>query len=319
MSTPWSRRAALALGCAALTLLSACGSGTIESALRPSRFIVFGTGMSDLGEAGARYTVNDGSVSIWTQHLASRYGLTVTTASQGGLSFAQGNARVSAKPDAAGNASTPTVVEQVDRFLASGRFGASDVVLIEAGVSDVIAQVEAFRAGRQTQAQMLSALEDAGQELGAQARRLVSAGARYVVVVGSYNLGRSPWARSIINQSALVEEASLRFNNSMLVSINDLGANVLYVDAALHYNLVVAAPGSFGGMSNSTEVACTSVDAGPGIGIGTGQVNASLCTPSTIVSGVNYTQRVFADAVYPSPTAQRSFGDYAFQRLRLRW
>ncbi len=318
MSQPWSRRALLALGCAALTLLSACGSGSIESALKPTRFIAFGTGMSDLGEGGARYTVNDGSVSVWTQQVATRYGLTLTTAAQGGLSFAQGNARVGAKPDAAGSNATLTIKEQIDRFLLGGTFGATDVVLIEAGVSDVIAQMAAFQSGAQTQEQMLNALEAAGREFGAQVRRLVGAGARYVLVAGSYNIGRSPWARGI-NQAALVESATLRFNNGLLVTVNDLGANVLYVDAALHYNLVTASPGLFGGMNNSLDIACTSVDAGPGIGIGSGQVNSALCTPSTIVAGVTYTQRVFADAVYPSPTAQRSFGDYAYDRLRLRW
>lgn len=317
MATPWSRRAMLALGCAAATLLASCGSGTIESALRPARFIAFGTGFSDLGETGSRYTVNDATVSIWSQQLASRYGLPLTTAAAGGLSFAQGNARVSAKPDAAGNSATPTVADQVTRFLASGTLSSNDVVLIEGGVSDVIAEASAFLAGRQTQDQMLANLVTVGRDLGAQVRRLVTAGARYVVVVGSYNLGRSPWATSL-GQGTLLETATLRFNEAMLVSINDLGANVLYVDAAFHLNLVTAAPSVYG-MSNATDIACTSVDAGAGIGIGTGQVNSARCTPSTIATGVDYTQRVFADPVYVSPTAQRSFGDYAFTRLTIRW
>lgn len=225
---------------------------------------------------------------------------------------------MSAKPDAAGSAATPTVVEQIDRFLASNTFGATDVVLVEAGVSDVIAEMAAFRSGAQTQQQMLDKLDAAGRALGAQVRRLVGAGARYVVVVGSYNLGRSPWARSI-NQATLVETATLSFNNGMLVTVNDLGANVLYIDAALHYNLVIAAPGIYGGMTDSANPSCTSIDAGAGIGIGTGQVNSALCTPATIAAGVDYTKRVFADAVYTSPTAQRSFGDYAFTRLSARW
>lgn len=317
MATPWSRRAMLALGCATATLLASCGSGTIESALRPARFIAFGTGMSDLGETGSRFTVNDGSVSIWSQQLASRYGLPLTTVSAGGLSFAQGHARVTAKPDAAGNAATPTVTEQVTRFLAGGSPASTDVLLIEGGVSDVIAEMAAFQAGRQTQDQLLANLVAAGRDLGAQVRRLVNAGARYVVVVGSYNLGRSPWASSI-SQTALLETAALRFNEALLVSINDLGAHVLYIDAAFHYNLVTAAPSAYG-MSNATDIACAVVDAGPGIGIGAGRVNSALCTPSNIVSGVDYTQRVFADAVYPSPVAQRSFGDYAYVRLRARW
>jgi hypothetical protein len=77
-----------------------------ESAITPNRFIAFGDAFSDAGQTGSRYTVNNGTVNNWTVQLASRYGKTVAPVSTGGLSYAQGNARV-CKPDAAGNASTP--------------------------------------------------------------------------------------------------------------------------------------------------------------------------------------------------------------------
>ena len=35
--------------------------------------------------------------------------------------YAQGNARISAKPDAAGEATTPTITEQVTNFLAANK------------------------------------------------------------------------------------------------------------------------------------------------------------------------------------------------------
>ena len=98
--------------------MAACGSGTIESQLQPSRVVAFGDGMADLGQAGARYTVNDGTVNIWTQDMASRFGVSLAAAAAGGTSFATGNARIIAKPDAAGNSATPTVAEQIDGFLA---------------------------------------------------------------------------------------------------------------------------------------------------------------------------------------------------------
>ena len=53
MSCHWMRRALLALASAAALLVAACGSGTIESQLQPSRIVVFGDGFSDLGQAGA--------------------------------------------------------------------------------------------------------------------------------------------------------------------------------------------------------------------------------------------------------------------------
>jgi len=138
-----------------------------------------------------------------------------------------------------------------------------------------------------------------------------------VVVVGPYHLGRSPWA-SAIGQTSLLTEASNRFNDELLVAIVDLGANVLYVDAALHFNLVVGNPASYD-LSNAVDPVCTSVDPGPGIGTGTGQINSALCTPGTLLPGVDVNRMLFADRIYPTPHGHRLFGDYAYNRIRARW
>ena len=317
MSRNWMRRALLAAVCASSALMVACGSGTTESALSPARFVAFGDGFSDLGEGGARYTINDGSANIWSQYMANLFGQNLTTAGSGGLSYARGNARVSLKPDAAGSNATPTVTEQVDRFLAGNTIGANDVLIISGGFSDIIVQMAAVRSGAQTSAQMLVNVRQAGRDLATQVRRLVTAGARYVVLVGPYNLAKTPWATAI-GQGDLLLEATSRFNEDMLVALADLGSNVLYVDAALHFNLMTASPGAYN-LTDSTSVMCTSADAGPGIGIGAGQVNSALCTTNTIVSGFDYTRHVFADPVYPTPQAHRLFGEYAYNRVRARW
>lgn len=184
MARNWMRRALLAAVCASSALMVACGSGTTESALSPARFVAFGDGFSDLGEGGARYTINDGSANIWSQYMANLFGQNLTTAGSGGLSYARGNARVSLKPDAAGSNATPTVTEQVDRFLAGNTIGANDVLIISGGFSDIIVQMAAVRSGAQTSAQMLVNVRQAGRDLATQVRRLVTAGARYVVLVG---------------------------------------------------------------------------------------------------------------------------------------
>lgn len=317
MARNWLRRAVVALTCVSAALIAGCGSSTIESALTPSRFIAFGDGFSDLGQGGSRYTVNDGSVNIWTQQMAGRFGITLTTASAGGLSYARGNARIVAKPDAAGNATTLTVAEQVSAFLAAGTISQNDVFVISGGISDIVAEMAAVNAGTQTSTQMITNVRQAGRDLGSQVRRLVDAGARYVVVVGPYNLAKSPWATAI-NQGNLLLDASSRFNEEMLVSVVDLGAKVLYVDAAFHYNLVTAVPSNYN-LTNGLTPVCTSVDAGPGIGIGAGQVNSALCNTNTLVSGADYSKYVFADRIYPTPQAHSLFGDYAYERLRERW
>ena len=318
MAVNWLRRGVLTAACASVALLAACGSSTIESALKPARFVAFGDGFSDVGQVnGARYTVNDGSVNNWTQQLAATYGLTLTPVSAGGTSYAQGNARVKVQPDAAGNASTRTVTQQVDAFLAAGGTKVNDVVVLGAGTADIIAEMAAVTAGTQTPEQMLARAQQAGKDLGAQAIRLVDAGAQYIVVSGAYNLGRSPWAIAL-GQVDLLTNASSKFNEAFLVSIVNQGANILYVDSAYYFNLVTSSPGSYT-FDNGTTAVCTSVDASNGIGTGNGKVNSALCTPSTVLPATNYNKYVFADNVYVTPEAQRLFGTYAYDRLHARW
>ncbi|MNV09807.1 hypothetical protein D3C71_1003120 [compost metagenome] len=253
----------------------------------------------------------------WTLQVAANYGKPLAAASAGGKSYAVGNARVKIKPDAAGNASTATITEQIDTFLASGSFGASDVVFLSGGISDVIAGMAAVQAGTQTEAAMVAAARQAGEDMAAQVRRLVAAGAKYVVVTGTYDLSKTPWAKTI-GREALLADASSRFNDGLLVGIVDLGANALYVDLAYYVNLYTGVPANYG-FNNATTAVCTSVDATNGIGIGAGQVNSALCTASTLLPGASQTSYVFADPVYLTPSAQRQFGTYAYDRLRARW
>jgi outer membrane lipase/esterase len=318
MTGIWLRRTLMTVACVSLTMLAACGSGTIESSLNPARIVVFGDAMSDVGQANARYTVNDGSVNTWVEQLAFRYSKTVAPSAKGGLVYARGNARITAKPDAAGNAATLTVTEQVDAFLATGSaIGSSDLIVLNAGVSDIVAEMAAVTAGTQTAAQLNAKMQQAGRELGAQARRLTTAGATHVVVVGPYNLGKSPWATAI-NKAQVLTEATSEFNKELLISLVDLGGKVLYVDAAYFFNLLIAFPSSYE-LIDSTKIACTSVDAGNGIGTGAGQVNSLLCNTSTIATGLDYTKQAFADRLYFGPMANRKFGDYAFDKIRSLW
>jgi len=290
---------------------------TAPLGFRYSRIVSFGDAMSDLGQSGARYTVNDGTINTWLEQVASRFSLPLKATSAGGTAYGRASARITLKPDAAGNAATPTVTEQIDAFLATKTINDTDLIILGGGVADVIAEVRAVIAGTQTEDQAIARLQTTAKELGAQARRLVTAGARHVVVVGAYNLGITPYATTANRVSTLLN-ASSRYNEAFLVSAVDLGATVLYVDAAYYFNLVATVPGEFS-LSNSTAIACTSVDPGAGIGIGAGQVNSSLCTASSIASGVDYNKRMFADPIYTTPPVQRLFGDYAFDRIRARW
>lgn len=316
MASHWMRRGLLALASASALLLAACGSGSIESQLQPTRIVVFGDGFSDLGQTGKRYTVNDNGINMWTQEVAASFGIPLTPVAAGGTAYATLNARITTKPDAVGNTATPTVSEQIDTFLASNTLTGNDLVIVGGGISDIIAEMGQLNAGTQTSEQMLADVRQAGRDLGAQVHRLVAAGASHVVVVGTFDLGVTPWARGA-GQTSLVSEASTKFNTELLVSIVDLGATSLYVDAALLYNLMYNEPAVYS-MANSLDPVCNSVDPGVGIGIGPGQVNSALCTTATLVD-TNYGAYLFADKVYPAPTGHIKFGDYAYSKIRSRW
>ncbi|WP_367848521.1 GDSL family lipase [Rhodoferax sp. WC2427] len=319
------RRAVLGLACASAVLLAACGSSSVESQLKPNRIIAFGDAFSVV-TPGASFTVNDSAINTWLGQIASSYGMTVAPVASGGYVYAQPNARIKLTPDAAGSTTTQTVTQQIDTFLASGvALGDNDIVTINAGISDLVVEMNAVNAGTETSATMVANATQYGKDLGAQVRRLVAAGGKHVVVVGTYNLGVNPWAASL-NQSGLLQSASSNFNNAMLVSVADLGANVLYIDAAYYFNLLAGTDHNNYAISNVTGLACSSVDSGAGIGTGTGQVNASKCSPSTLnpaitanSAGVTYDQYLFADNLYFTPIAQRLFGLYAYGRIHLRW
>lgn len=318
MAANWMRRTALVVACASAVLLAACGSSTTESAIAPSRFIGFGDAISDVGQSGASYTVNDGSINNWTRYVAQQYGQTLTASSKGGLNYSYGNARIAATPDAAGNASTPTLTAQIDSFLASGSaLQKEDVVLLSAGTSDLIVGLSAVIAGTQTATELEASARALGKQYADQVRRLTTAGAKQVVFTGTYDLGKSLWAIEKGKVDA-ASAASKAFNESTLVALNDLGNAVLYVDLTYYVNLLVYSPSGYS-FTNATTPVCTSVDAGPGIGIGAGEINSALCTTSTLLPGASQDAYLFADKVYLSPSAYRQFGTYAYDRLKARW
>lgn len=320
MAAPRLRRSLFAAACASTVWLAACGSSVVNP-FQPQRAIAFGDSMSYLGDASGngRYTVNDGSVNNWTLQLVQRYGLTLASSAAGGLSYAQGNARITAKPDAAGNAATPTVAEQVDNFLATQAVKDGDMALIGAGTGDLIVGMVAVQNGAQTADQYLAQAKQAGTDLAAQVRRLSDA-KLHVVVAGVYRLGRTPWATTL-GQEDLLTSASDAFNASLLTSIQDLGERVRYVEMAGYVNPIndqYHKPWNYIGFANSTNPVCNSVDPGPGIGIGNGQVDSALCTSATVVADPNTFE--FADPVYISPASQRQLGDHAYNDvLRETW
>ncbi|TFZ02029.1 SGNH/GDSL hydrolase family protein [Ramlibacter humi] len=309
------RRALLPAACAVSLLLAACGGGKVVSQFAPARAVALGDAFSDAGRRGSQYSINDSTTSNWTQRLAANYNLSLASTASGGNSYAIGSARVALQPDAQGNAATPTVTDQVTAYLTSG-VQSDDLVIIGAGTADLIVEEQAAIAGTQSDAQANANVRQAGTQLGAQIKRLVDAGVKHIIVAGVYNIGRSPWAIAT-GRAVAMEALATNFNDGLKIAIVDLGANVLYVDAALQFNLVTASPATYG-YTDVTTVTCNSVDPGVGIGIGAGQVNSALCTGATLTTG-SPGSFLFADKVYLTPAGNATLGDYAFQRSKDRW
>jgi len=233
--------------------------------------------------------------------------------------YATGNARIMAKPDAAGNAATPTVKEQIDTFLAGNTFNSNDLVLLQGGISDIIVNVQAHRSGTLTREQLLANVRQAALDQAAQARRLSAAGARHIAVMGVYDLSVTPWALTTGIQP-LISEVSRTFNDTVLVELVNEGQTMLFVDAALLFNLMVSNRQAYG-FDNVITPVCSSqaADTGPGIGIGTGQINSSLCTTARLEPGAQAIKFLWADPIYPTPSAHARLADFVYTRLTARW
>lgn len=308
MHASLQRRALLALSLAAAAALTACGSSSVESALKPERFLSVGDGYSDVGQGpgGARATVNDGSF-IWTEQIASHYGITVKAANAGGLSWAQAYSRVT-QADITGH-NAPSITQQVTSLLAHTTIGPNDIVLVSGGISDVYAEVEAS-GGVVTDATRAN-VRQAGVELGQQVRRLVQAGAQHVAMTGVYNMGTTPWGLAYGDVVAKdIADLSRRFNDAVVIEVTSLSANVLFRDSALIYNLIANEPETFG-VDNQTAAVCAVPD-------------AYNCNSGTLLPGVDYEKFMWADSLHLTPRLNRVFGDRSYNeslgsQLEDRW
>jgi outer membrane lipase/esterase len=253
-------------------LLSACGSGDIVSELAPARFVVLGDGLSYLGDP--RFTVNDGTTNIWAVQMAARFGLTLTAADG----------------KAAGNAKVADIGTQV---AAVGTPGAQDVFLVNAPMQDI------FDGAAST-----TVAAAAGTALATHMRSLINAGAKYVLVAGLYDLGKSPAAIGL-GQGAAYTAAALSFNTAFKTAAVDLGAHLLFVDTTYYINLVLTSPSTYG-LNNIDTAVCT---VSP----------ATSCTTGTLRAGADHNTYLFADDRHFTPTVHRQFGNYAYDQIKTRW
>jgi len=341
MSASWFRRAALALACAgAAATLGACGSGSVVSDLKPTRFITVGDGFADVGQNGHVFTINYGATNYgpdatwdgltdfnWVQQLASYYRVPLKPASLGCddycWGYAQGHARV-ASADTTSGTDAPSVAQQIDTLLARPGFafdGSGDVVVVTGGIADIVDAVNATGISDAT----TQTVQAAGKTLGDQVQRLVNSGAKHVLVVSMYSLGHTPWGKDTsqpwangVDRSDAIDKLTTVFNDALLLDLSDSkwAKSVLYVDAALFFNLIYNKPENYP-LDNARDPVCTTPD-------------ATTCTSNTLVVSADPnkttdpTRWMFADGLYFTPTVQRMFSndgylENIYYKFRTRW
>ncbi|MDR0458347.1 MAG: hypothetical protein LBH10_04870 [Burkholderiaceae bacterium] len=301
-----SRRAFLAWAGSSVTLmLAGCGGDSVVSHLNPQRFLIVGDGFCDQGQTGSLPTVNDGS-QTWLQLMATYYSSVapVLPVIQGGTAWAQANAFI-ASADTVSGANAPSVQTQISQMLAATTITNNDLVFINGGMADIVQAVTQTGISPAT----TTAVQLAATALGGLVRQLTQNGGTHVVVTGVYDLSISPWAASTGLNTSDISKLTTAFNDQLLINIADLASTVLYLDAALFYNLVSNSSDNYS-ISNTTTPVCTTP-------------TALTCSTSTLIDA-NYNAYLFADNLNFTPAAQRMFGDEnygsnGYQRLIDRW
>jgi phospholipase/lecithinase/hemolysin len=293
-------RALFLLIAAAFTiLLTGCGSGSTKDPFAPSRVVLFGDALSDM-TTNAQYTVNgSGAVDNWAQQVAASYGI------------ATGNII----KRAAGNALVSAVATQVTTF--GGGYQASDLTIVSAGFRDLI------NLGQGSQS--TATATTLGNDYANVVRSMVSNGAKHVAVSNVYDFSVSYAANGGTASAAVMKSLIRAFNDALKANLGsttatNIGDNVRLIDSEYYMNQLIGNPTGYS-FINATSVVCAVTDAGAGIGIGAGKINASLCTTANVGGAftATYNSYIYADPIYITPAAHRSLGSYAYGLLVARW
>lgn len=245
-------------------------SGAAAAQVAPyGRMIVFGDSISDGGayadkapEGAGRFTTNPDKV--WVEHMATAWGLPLTSSAAGGLNYAEGGARV-AEPrhGAPGDLTRLPVVDQIEDFLASDAFRSDDLVVIQGGGNDVF---HTQTNGLDFTPADLEVLEAAAGDLAGALADLEAAGARW-----------------ILTTSVPEFEA---FNAYYRDAVREAGVNVLFFDAARLIEELKSDPSTYG-LVNIVDPACR----------GSG-VQSFQCLPEDLVTPDANRTYLMADRVH---------------------
>ena len=300
---------------------AAFGSAEAQSA-QFSNVYVFGDSLSDAGyfrpflrgilpaavaDGMGRFTTNPGPV--WSELVATYYGVNPRPSNAGGTIYAQGGARVAGTPGVntpTGQAERP-IVTQVNEFLAANPAADPNALYtVWAGANDVFFNLGAFQAGAITQAQLQNNVLAAATAEIQQIARLRAAGARYIMVFTLPDIGATPAFSGSATTSGAVTALAGGYNTTLLTGLASAGIRVIPVDSFSLLAEIRANPASFG-ITNITTPAC---GAFPPI---TTAATASsfFCNASSLVAPGADRNYLFADGVHPTSAAHAIIAQFA--------
>lgn len=238
---------------------------------------------------------------IAIEHLASDFGLTITTSRLNGTNYAVGGNRsdqVLASVNAPGayTASSDAISAPALSFFTNVGIGLANpdaLYYINGGGNDIL-QSDATR------------IPNIGSNLVTAAEQLTNRGAQYIVISNLPDISQSP---ASVVQGATVQATVLatvnQTNADILTRANNSDANILVVDTFGITQEIVNNPGRFGfnTYANQLSAVCfdNATDAACGAFTVDGQITSSNPNPDLFA---------FEDAVHPTARAHEILGDY---------
>ncbi len=302
------RRALLvAAASAATALLVSCSGGNDDLPPLFRTMITFGASVSDNGNACNLAAANcppsppyaSGRFSngpLWIDAVAARYGASAVPSRTGGTNFSYAGARTGTVPGVTTPASVPSMVVQVEQYLASlGYVASSQTLFVLDGITVGNNISDALTLAQTNPNAPTAVLTQAVTDMAQMILRLYSAGARHIVVVNSTNVGRTPRVQALGAAAvAGATQLSAQFNGALAQQIAGLratspGLNIYTVDAYALTEQAVANPGAFG-LTNATQPC----------------VNVAV-TPPTVCPNAN--QYFYWDTFHPTQAAGAILAD----------
>lgn len=291
-----------------------------------SRVISFGDSLSDVGtyfpiaafKGGGKFTTNPGK--IWIENVATDLGLPMKqnrtegygtpTNILGGFNYAQGGARIVFQGSTGTKFSARPLTTQVGYFLSEHKeFLATDLVFIQGGANDLMAQLRAVKDHLITAQQALENMVQAADDFSVIIANVKNSGAQSVVVLNLPAIERTPHVMAYdATTKAFVAQMVQSFNAAL--AVKTAGYDVLLLDIYnfdqnfnLHYKEL--------GFVNIDQPACKLQDL-------VGRL-ALFCSARSLVEPGAELHFKFADDLHPTTGFSQVIRDFVWPMLQTRF